>query len=605
MCLWPIGRPYPVMNMKLRIGGMYMGRPHMLTVIGALVVSLLPNNSNAKSFPGAIGFGAQTAGGRGGKVLFVTNLQDSGTGSLRSAIEQSGKRYVVFKVGGVINLKSQLIIKNPWITIAGQTAPGDGIVLKGAKLWIVTDEVIVRGMRFRPGDDSTGDPNYDNRDGISIGTTSRVTKNVIVDHNSISWSVDELVSFWGQASQVTVSNNIVGEALKSSKHPEGDHSMGMIIGTGDDTRYSGPDRITIARNLLVNSQYRCPLIKNVKNVEFINNYCFNFKHFVETGGPGYVHLIKNYFQVGTATSTARKPIHLLDESWSNYYLRGNLDSKYRTSSSQIETDIVSGSFSRIYSNTLFTPSGTPEIEVSNLLSYLVQNAGARLPKVDSVDKRLFSDVMNKNYRLINSISEVGGYPTYALGNAAADSDGDGIPDWFETANGFNSSIDDANIDSDGDGYTNIEEYLNGLIDDEAAFPSSGVGRFESENMYLSGFFVESNSAASNLKWIRTASSASTASAKFRYSGASGVYNLKVGYFDEADGISQMSIKVNGINIISWLWNENLGSNYANASTKREKTISSIALSPGDIIELTGKSDKDEPARLDYIDIVKP
>ncbi len=575
-----------------------------LVIIFALT-ALVPSLAYGKAFPGAIGFGANTSGGRGGKVLKVTNLQDSGTGSLRWAVEQTGKRYVIFRVGGIINLKSQLIVKNPGITIAGQTAPGDGITLRGAKLYIVTDEVIVRGLRFRPGDADGGDPDFSNRDGISIGTMSKVTQNVIVDHNSMSWSTDELTSVWGKPRNVTISNNLMGEALLSSRHPKGDHSMGMIVGTSDDSahKFYGPENITVARNLFANSQFRCPLIKNAKKVEFINNFCFNFKHFVEGGGPGSVHFIKNYFQIGTATSSARRPIHLMSESWSNYYTKDNLDSNYRRSSSQAETDIVSGSTSRLFKSPVFTSSGTPELAAADVFEYLRSNAGARAPRLDNTDARILQDVVNKRYRLVNSVNEAGGYQVASGGVADKDSDGDGMPDWFEVKAGLNNSLDDANLDKDRDGYTNIEEYFNSLISDDGSGstekPPAGNFKVEAESMNLSGFVSAQSTIASAGRYIQ-ANSSNRAIASVRFPGSSGKYRIKLGYFDESDGISQMTLRVNGVAITTFKWNQNLGSANASQKTFVERVLSTMSLSTGDLVELSGLPGAGEPLRTDYL-----
>ena len=174
------------------------------------------------AFKGAKGFGAQAQGGRGGEVVKVTNLNDSGEGSLRWALEDlDQKRIVVFDVGGQIDLKDQIEI-NGNVTLAGQTAPG-GVTVTGGRLRVVDSDVIIRGMHVRPGDEAGGD-DPGNRDGIAVGKRGQTVDNVMIDSNSISWSVDELASTWGAPSNVTFSNNIMAEALQNSINPKGDHS---------------------------------------------------------------------------------------------------------------------------------------------------------------------------------------------------------------------------------------------------------------------------------------------------------------------------------------------------------------------------------------------
>ncbi|WP_197526774.1 pectate lyase family protein [Pirellulimonas nuda] len=177
------------------------------------------------SFPGAEGYGKHTIGGRGGVVYEVTNLNDSGEGSLRAAVEASGPRTIVFRVSGAIALKKQLTIRNPYITIAGQSAPGDGICLRGFPLMISADEVIVRYLRIRYGDEAGR---------ADDAVSSRYNKNLILDHCSASWSVDEAVSIYHNEN-VTVQWCLISESLYQSKHDKGHHGFGGIWGSNHST----------------------------------------------------------------------------------------------------------------------------------------------------------------------------------------------------------------------------------------------------------------------------------------------------------------------------------------------------------------------------------
>ena len=177
------------------------------------------------AFPGAEGWGALTPGGRGGKVLKVTNLNDSGPGSFREAVMSSGPRIVVFEISGTITLKSELIIREPYLTIAGQTAPGDGICLKGWSLKIAdTHDIIVRGIRVRPGVESGLIGSEIDALGISQ------SNNIIIDHCSFSWSCDEVVNNWHGSSNITIQWCMISEPLNRSVHEKGPHGYGASLG---------------------------------------------------------------------------------------------------------------------------------------------------------------------------------------------------------------------------------------------------------------------------------------------------------------------------------------------------------------------------------------
>ncbi len=270
------------------------------------------------SFPGALGFGRYTVGGRGGRVIKVTNLNNSGPGSLRAALEDStGRRFVVFDVEGRIRLTSEIRIRNPYITVAGQTAPGSGVVISGARIHVGASEVILRGLKTRAGDEATGDIPR-NRDNISIGgNTGTAVRNIVVDHNSCTWGIDESLSLWGTAYDVTISNNLIAQSLNDSIHiDEGKttaapHSMGMIVGhaSGDPNSKN----ITIARNLFTSNKYRNAMIKQTEEIEFVNNYVMNYgagHQGLNLGGGTEIlsaTIIGNYYQDGLDTPNDIRP----------------------------------------------------------------------------------------------------------------------------------------------------------------------------------------------------------------------------------------------------------------------------------------------------------
>jgi pectate lyase len=259
------------------------------------------------AFPGAEGFGAQSLGGRGGKVLFVTNLDDGGPGSLRAAVEADGPRTVVFRVSGTIALKSALVVRNSHVTIAGQTAPGDGICLKDCGLVVAADHVIVRYLRCRPGDNAGGEP-----DAMSISSGH----NIIVDHCSASWSVDETLSASssGGLGNVTVQWCIISESLNESTHHKGAHGYGALIRGGHGNGY------TYHHNLFAHHKARLPRPGNYNDrdedpkgfiFDFRNNVIYNwggsFAGYNADGSNGVSSITKmnfvgNYYKRGANSS---------------------------------------------------------------------------------------------------------------------------------------------------------------------------------------------------------------------------------------------------------------------------------------------------------------
>lgn len=417
-------------------------------------------------------------GGRGGRVVKVTNLHDSGEGSLRAAIDATGARTVVFEVSGTIVLESGLVVRNSFITIAGQTAPGQGIQLRVepaanfAALTVGTSEntttdVVVRYLKVRPG---PGRQDSVNGDGIQILGGEKI----MIDHCSIAWATDEVFSAWYGPKNVTLQNSIVAEGLYESVHKKGIHSMGNLI--GDDA-----ERFSIHRNLMISNSQRNPLINAQKGrFEVTNNVIYNWRYFgavFSSQGSGddriEVNLVNNFFKVGPETRLNRYEIQMGAPGSSKLYLEGNLSPR-RTAQDQDEWIGVglNASFEdpaprqQYQSGIAFdTPivAGKSVLPVDQVYDAVLDDVGASFPFRDAVDRRLIDDVINGTGKSVNHPDEVGGWPELSSATPPPDSDDDGMPDEWEKANGFDPQAADGAGDKDADGYTNLEEYLNQLM----------------------------------------------------------------------------------------------------------------------------------------------
>ena len=482
-----------------------------------------------RSFPGAEGFGTTTPGGRGGRVVRVTNLNDSGTGSLRWALTQRGPRTVVFATGGIITLKDEIRIRSSHLTVAGQTAPGDGIVIRGARLSVQASDVIIRGLRFRPGAGPGQDPN--GRDGISIGRLGSKVERVVVDHCSMSWAIDENASTWYPVRNITFSNNLIAEALHDSLHPQGPHSKGLLIGgnwfEGAPVPRGTPPaavRVSVIRNVFAHNVDRNPFIQGInatlpnQSIEVVNNYVYNFTAAGTTVAHSRVHLVNNFYRPGVNTTIDRPPVYLQTQHTS--YLRGNLG-HYRPTDTRRQADIAHGKgVAHVRTRSLFAGSGVSKTHASHLLEYALANAGARWPRRDRVDTRILNTVKNGTGKAIHRVSQVGGYPSYRRGSPPRDSDRDGIPDWAESALGFDKHKPDHNDDFDDDGYTNLEEYINGLISGFDTAPGKNRRRIALEDSFIHDT-VATNFGSDSLLRVKASSGAQfirRAYIKFRIAG---------------------------------------------------------------------------------------
>jgi pectate lyase len=409
------------------------------------------------AFPGAKGFGATTPGGRGGKVIAVTNLSDEGPGSFRAACEAEGPRIVVFRVSGLITLTRKLIIKNPYITIAGQTAPGDGICLRNYTFVIATHDVVVRYLRSRLGD-LTGQED----DSITLAAGAR---NVVVDHCSATWSIDEDLSLAGDVSNVTIQWCLIAEGLNHSKHSKGDHGYGSLA------RANGP--VTWHHNLWAHNVSRNPRLGDnygrppFPTFDVRNNVIYDYGEIASglTQGVLKVNYVANYIRPGPSSKTTT-PIHIGGPSDLTFYIRQNIfeGNEILTADNSLFFDpvVIDG---KRQVQTVGQPFQAPAVDTSSAgaaLEAVLSDVGASLPRRDSVDARIVAEVRLRRGSIIDSQQQVGGWPELKSTVAPKDSDGDGMPDDWERRHHLHPfDPSDANLDKDRDGYTNIEEYLNG------------------------------------------------------------------------------------------------------------------------------------------------
>ena len=422
------------------------------------------------AFPGAEGYGAFTPGGRGGQVIFVTNLNDSGPGSLRAACRAKGPRIVIFLVSGLITLDRPIEIYEPYLTLAGQTAPGDGICLRGAPLAVGTHDVVVRYIRSR-----LGDLKKHNWDCLTL---ARGAKNVIFDHCSATWSIDEAFSLAGKVSDATIQWCLIGEALNDSKHTKGPHGYGSL------SRANG--KVTFHHNLWAHNNSRNPRLGDdygrppYPTFDVRNNIMYDYGQTCSglTQGVLKINYVGNYIKPGPS-SKAKTPITVGNNSKLQYFIEGN---------------IFEGNERLTNDNTLFfNPPGDDNKRVIQIVpdpfegpivttlpakdayEAVLATVGASLPVRDSVDTRIVDHVRYGTGRIINSQNEVGGWPVYRSAEPPLDSDNDGIPDSWETTHGLNpQNPDDSGTDMNHDGYTNIEEYLNDLAFHAAQKVGAGV-----------------------------------------------------------------------------------------------------------------------------------
>jgi hypothetical protein len=472
--------------------------------------------SSRLAFPGAEGGGAHVFGGQGGKVIVVKSLADSGPGTLREALEQGGARIIVFNVAGIIKLQSPIIIRAPYVTLAGQTAPGDGICVAGESIWINTHDVVMRYLRFRRGamevarrDDGLG--------GNPVG-------NIIIDHVSASWGLDENMSIYrhvyhnpetGKADKlptvnVTIQNSIFSEGLDTYNH-----AFGSTIG-GLNSLF--------ARNLWANNIARNPSVGMYGDFNFANNVVFNWWNRSADGGDNHseYNFVNNYYKPGPITPAGEpisyrilKPESGRDKDAKDLFGKAYVAGNVVDGNPKVTQDNWAGGVqvegvpdaakivAEVKTDKPFTlPNMGTVLPAQEAYQYVLANAGCSLPKRDAVDARIVQDVRTgkityakdaqpaapslyikrrlpaDSYKqgIIVDPAQVGGYPVYK-GTPYADADNDGMPDKWETAHSLNpKNAADAVLDRDKDGYANIEEYLNSAVPLQNVVPAAGKAK---------------------------------------------------------------------------------------------------------------------------------
>ena len=444
-----------------------------------LLLSLLAATAQAANplaFPGAEGFGARTPGGRGGRVIEVVNLNSSGPGSLNAACRAKGPRIVVFRVSGII--EGTVRIREPFITIAGQTAPGDGICLRNGMLVINAHDVIVRYLRVRTGDHPLG-PSAADRDGIALSGNG--ANNVIIDHCSVSWAIDENMQNWGRNRNVTFQWCLISEPLADSLHPKGPHGKGLIVGREEVS-------ISVHHNLFAHNAGRNPEANLIRSktpgvFDFVNNVIYNHSRYVcgQIYGNLHMNYVGNHIKLGPDGSITeprgleiygtdgRTKVYVRDNTWPGKAADEKDD--WLVVGKQL------GPQARLAPRALrlTEPVEAPAISTepsADVYESVLQYAGCTRPVRDVVDTRVVAEVRTRAGRIIDTQEEVGGWPTYASDAPPADSDHDGMPDAWETRFKFNpNDASDGPKDADGDGYTNVEEFLN---ETDPAKPDTGA-----------------------------------------------------------------------------------------------------------------------------------
>lgn len=476
----------PLMKRKLFI----LNCIWLLPIISCTQLQQITNQANIEktilAFPGAEGFGKYATGGRGGKVCIVSNLNDSGEGSFREAAEAKGKRIIVFAVSGTIHLASKLVIKGD-VTVAGQSAPGDGICLADNSVSLGGDNTIIRYLRFRMGDryqsqrgmiDGSGGD-----DAFSIGRR----KHIIIDHCSLSWSTDEVFSVYGGDS-TTVQWNIITEPLNYSYHFEtGDkdwehHGYGGIW---------GGSHLSAHHNLIAHCLSRNPRFNGTRLgasqefADFRNNVIYNWGHNNIYGGEaGHYNIVNNYFRYGPSTNKNVRyrivnPSRTETLPFGKWYVDGNYvdEAKDISKNNWLGIDMGNGGTEADKKEAVmdkpFFAEGIPVQSAKEAYNDVLSYAGASFSR-DTLDERIINDVKNRTGRIIDV---QGGYPhgtAYELTVSAwpalkslpapPDTDKDGIPDEWEQKNGLNaSSPADAPLNTLHKHFTNIEVYINSLL----------------------------------------------------------------------------------------------------------------------------------------------
>ncbi|MCW9705262.1 hypothetical protein J6I44_00285 [Aliifodinibius sp. 1BSP15-2V2] len=438
------------------------------------------------AFPGAEGYGRFARGGRGGKVVKVTNLNDSGPGSLREAVNKDiGPRTIIFEVSGMIHLDSTLNVDKPYITVAGQTAPGKGIAMKHATFGVTGNDVIIRFLRVRLGADN-----------VAYGGMGLTGNNhSIMDHCSISWTMDEAFSSRG-AKNITLQRTLISEALNIAghdKYPPGTaHGYAASIGGSIGSFHHNLLAHNYGRNWSMaggvngNGRY-------IGKLDIRNNVVYNWGTRTTDGGAHEVNFVSNYYKPGPGT----KVFHALKADHENYgggkqqyYMKGNVMPGHFGVNNQEKGQKIAGKdveYETFVDHRFFPPHVTTQSAKATYKNVL-SDVGSNQSMLDQHDQRMIKETLKGTYSVEGSVSgepgfpdhekDVGGYETYPEVHRDQnwDSDDDGLPNWWETIHGLDPHSDkgefsDANTDDDRDGFTNLDHYLAWMAEPHYSTPS--------------------------------------------------------------------------------------------------------------------------------------
>jgi pectate lyase len=376
---------------------------------GLTALLLIPQSASKPSGSAAgEGFGADTPGGRGGREIRVTTLADAGPGSFRAAVTAGGPRTVVFSVAGLITLASPVVIAEPFLTLDGQSAPGDGVCVRGSEVGIRTHDVIVRHMRFRPGDIGGREV-----DALNVAGDSH---HVLIDHVSASWAVDETLSASGAIHDVTIQWSIIAEGLNRSVHSKGPHGYGSLV------RAVGG--VTLHHNLWAHNDSRNPRLGDNYGAgpfpvfDVRNNVIYDYGAIASgmTGDRLSANYVANYIRPGPSSNRTRGPIVLTDTAAVNYFVEGNVvegrDALTKDNAGLFDRRQVDGRALVTLVPRAFDAPPVRTSSAAEALRDVLAGAGATLPRRDAVDARLVREVEQRSGRIIDSQAQVGGWPDY-------------------------------------------------------------------------------------------------------------------------------------------------------------------------------------------------
>ena len=385
--------------------------------------------------PSNIAFGNATKGGLNGKIIRVTNLNATGPGSLREAIQAKGPRIVVFEVGGVIDLnKGQLDVREPFLTIAGQTAPSPGITIIKGGFWINTHDILIQHIRVRPGD--AGEPKRSGWSPDGLTTSGGDAYNVLVDHCSFTWAVDENLSASGERTEgpdstshnITFSNNIIAECLSNSSHEKGPHSKGTLI--HDFCR-----DIAIVGNLYAHNGMRNPYFKAHSTGVIVNNLIYNpgrvaillYYSKSEWKNARYepencrVSIVGNVLYAGKNTNEKMALVAAMGDA----FMKDNL----AFDAEGMALPLTYGNIN-ILSEKPVWPTDLMPLPADEVVGYITGHVGARPKERDVVDKRIIQDFLDKKGQILDSQDEVGGYPKHKATYRKLDVPEEDIDSWL-------------------------------------------------------------------------------------------------------------------------------------------------------------------------------